>query len=100
MFATVSTYRAREGEDDAVIALHEDWQRNHAQSSSIYISWALLQNNKEPREFVAIAYFSAQESVQAALNELNRDAWYTRLVSLLEAEPVIIHCTCVWRMFS
>jgi len=28
MFVTVSTYRAKAGEEDAVIALHEDWQRN------------------------------------------------------------------------
>jgi hypothetical protein len=28
MFVTVSTYRAKAGEEDAIIALHEDWQRN------------------------------------------------------------------------
>ena len=28
MFAIVSPYRAKIGEEDAIIALHEDWQRN------------------------------------------------------------------------
>ena len=28
MFVIVSSYRAKVGEEDAIIALHEDWQRN------------------------------------------------------------------------
>jgi hypothetical protein len=27
VFVTVFTYRAKAGEEDAVVALHEDWQR-------------------------------------------------------------------------
>ena len=27
IFVIVSTYRAKAGEEDAIIALHEDWQR-------------------------------------------------------------------------
>ncbi len=29
MFMIVSTYLVKVGEEDAIIALHEDWQRNH-----------------------------------------------------------------------
>lgn len=100
MFATVSTYRARLGEDDAIIALHEDWQRKRQRTSGAYLSWMLLQNKKEPREFVAIACFPSEESVQAAMYDLNRDGWYTRLISLLETEPVLLQCTCIWRLID
>jgi len=30
MFVTVSTYKAKAGEEDAIIALHEDWQKPSA----------------------------------------------------------------------
>jgi hypothetical protein len=38
-FVIVSTYRAKPGEEDAIIALHEDWQRRRA---GAHISWELL----------------------------------------------------------
>ena len=96
MFATVFTYRARPGEDDAVIALHEDWQRRQSMNTGVYLAWMLLQNTQEPREFIEITYFTSEDKARAASYDLNRDAWYTRLVSLLEAEPVCTHCSCAW----
>ncbi len=96
IFVIVSTYRAKGGEEDAIIALHEDWQRKQGSKAKVYLSWDLLRNIEAPREFIVIAYFASEELARAMVEDLNQDAWYSRLVSLLEEEPVCSKCTNEW----
>ena len=87
MFVTVSIYRAKAGEEDAVIALHEDWQRHQQARTQGYLSGELLRNVKAPRKFIAIMRFESQKSARALANDREQDAWYRRLRSHLEADP-------------
>ena len=98
MFVIVSTYRAKVGEDDAIIALHEDLQRNQDLKAKAYLSWELLRKVDAPREFIAIAYFSSEELAKAAESDLEQDAWYGRLVSLIEEGPQHTGCISEWRL--
>src|SRR5712671_1677472 len=84
MFMTVSTYRAKAGEEDAIIALHEDWQRNQQPRATGYLSGELLRNAEAPREFIAIMRFESQESARALANDPEQDVWYLHVVSLTE----------------
>jgi len=59
MFVTVSSYRARAGEEDAILALHEDWQRNQQPRAKGYLSGELLRNVNDSREFLAIMHFES-----------------------------------------
>ena len=96
MFVTVSTYRAKVGEEDAVIALHEDWQRNQQAKAQGYLSGELLRNTQAPREFIAIMRFENRAFAQALANDLEWNAWYRRLVSLVENVPVLKEYTREW----
>ncbi len=96
MFAIVSTYRAKIGEEDAIIALHEDWQRN--QGLKGYLSWQLFRKSQAPRDFLAIAQFESEELARAATNDLKRDAWYDRLLSLTEGGTVHTDYMRVWQL--
>lgn len=97
MFVTLRILRARAGEEDAVIALHEDWQRNQKPGvEPTCFSWELLRNNKVPHEFIAIVHFKNEELAQAMAKDLEQDAWFSRLMSLLEAEPVETACRNEW----
>ena len=96
MFVTISIYRAKAGEEDAVIALHEDWQRNQQARAQGYLSGELLRNIQAPREFVAIMRFENRSFAQALANEPGRNAWYRRLVSLVENVPVLTEYTREW----
>jgi hypothetical protein len=87
LFVIVSTYRAKPGEEDAIIALHEDWQRKQGGTAKVYFSWELLRNTEAPLEFIAIAYFEREELARAMTDDLNQDAWYFRLVSMIEEGP-------------
>jgi hypothetical protein len=97
VFVIVSTYRAKEGEEDAIIALHEDWQRKQGNKAKVYLSWELLKNIEAPREFIVIAYFESEELARAMVDDLNQDAWYFRLVSLIEEGPACINYESAWR---
>ena len=98
MFVIVSTYRAKVGEDDAIIALHEDLQRSQDLKAKACLSWELLRKVDTPREFIAIAYFSSEELAKAAESHLEQDAWYGRVVSLIEEEPLYTGCISEWRL--
>jgi heme-degrading monooxygenase HmoA len=97
MFVTVSTYRAKVGEEDAIIALHEDWQRHQQPNARGYLSGELLRNVKALREFIAIMRFESQEAAQALTNDPEREAWYRRLVSLTEDTPIRTEYTSEWQ---
>ena len=96
MFVTVSAYRARTGEEDAIIAIFENWQRNQQLSARGYLSGELLRNVEDPRQFIAILRFASQESAIALTNNPERKAWSQRLASLLEHLPVLVEYTSEW----
>ncbi len=98
MYVTVSTYRAKIGEEDAIVALHEDWERKWSTKAKAYLSWDLLRNDEAPQEFIMITYFMNKGLAQAAIADLELDAWYGRLMSLLEEGPVQADCTSVWQL--
>ena len=98
MFVIVSTYRAKAGEEDAIIALHEDWERNWGPEAKAYISWELLRKDEAPQEFITITSFKSKELAQAATGDLEQDAWYGRLMSLIEEGPVRADCTSEWQL--
>jgi heme-degrading monooxygenase HmoA len=97
MFVIVSTYRAKAGEEDAIIALHEDWQRKQGLKAKVYLSWELLRNTEAPREFIVISHFESEQLARTMAHDLNQDAWYSRLVSLLEQGPEDTRCISEWR---
>ncbi len=96
MFVTVSRYRARAGEEDAIIALHEDWQRNQQRRTRGYLSGELIRSIRDSREFIALMHFESQEAAQLLANDPEHDAWYRRLVSLTEGMPTRTDYTGEW----
>jgi quinol monooxygenase YgiN len=96
MFVTVSTYQARSGEEDAIIALHEDWQSIQDLKEKGNISGELLRSVENPLRFVAIMHFENQEYAQALADDPERQVWFQRLVSLTEAIPVLTEYQSEW----
>ena len=97
MFVTVSTYRAKAGEEDAIIALHEAWQHHQQPHARGYLSGELLRNVKDSREFIAIMRFESQEAAEALANDPEQGVWSRRIVSLTEYTPVLTKYTSEWQ---
>ena len=98
MFVTVFTYKAKPGEEDAIIALHENWQRNLQPRAKGYLSGELLRNISDHNEFVAIMRFENREAAQALANDAEQVAWYRRLVSLVEQVPLLAEYASEWQV--
>jgi len=86
-----------QGEEDAVIALHEDWQHHQQPQAGGYLSGELLRNVEAVGEFIAIMRFESQEAAQALANDPERKVWYQRLVSLTRATPTRAEYTSEWQ---
>ncbi len=102
MHVIMYTYCAKVGEEDAIIALHEDLQHSQNMPASGWHSWKLLRNEKAPREFLSIAQFANEDLAQEAIKALDRNAWYSRLLSLLEGGPTRTNYnyTIAWSLHS
>lgn len=96
MFVTVSAYRARTGEEDAIIAIYENWQLDQKLRASGYLSGELLRNVDDPHQFIVIMRFESQESAHALENDPEQDAWHQRVVSLTDNIPTLIKYTSEW----
>lgn len=94
---TILTFRARSGEEDAVVALHEDWEHHRRQRANGYLSGQLLIDKGDPRSFIVITHYAHQAAAQAALCDPEHDAWYRRLASLAEGEPSRMDCRLAWQ---
>jgi antibiotic biosynthesis monooxygenase (ABM) superfamily enzyme len=97
MFVTVLTYRAKPGEEDAIIGLHEDWQRRQQSRTKGFLSGELLKNAKDARTFVTIMRFENQAIAQVIVNHPDRDRWHQRLASLTEEGLTRINYTVEWQ---
>lgn len=95
-FVTIRTFRARAGEEDAVVALHEDWQRHLRPRTDGYISGELLSAPDDPRAFISLARYESEAAARTAAEDPEQAAWYRRLRSLLEDEPAVSACTSAW----
>jgi len=100
MYVTVHVYRARAGEEDAIVALHEDWQRRLRARAGGYLSRELLHDIHDPRRFVAIAYYESEAVALAAAHDPEHAAWQRRLNSLAEEDPLCTSYYQVWHSGS
>ena len=97
MFVVVCTYRARKGEEDAIVALHEDWQRTLRAGAAGYLSGELFHSVRDPRAFVAVARYEDEASARAAAADPEHIAWQRRLASLTEVGLICDECRCAWQ---
>jgi quinol monooxygenase YgiN len=97
MYITISTYLAKTGEEDAIIALYEDLQRTRLTRFKGNISGELLRSVENPRKFIAIMHYLSQESANALANDPEQHTWFQRLASLTENIPVLREYKSEWQ---
>lgn len=98
MFVTVFSYRVQASQEEAVIALHDEWERDRLPRTRGYVSGELLRDIRDSCSFISIMRFESAEAARAAANAPEQDAWYRRLVNLTEQEPVCTDCDIEWRI--
>lgn len=96
MIATMFTLVARPGNENAILALFEEWRYDLNPASTGFVAsevWRVIRN---PRSFVSIARFENEAALRAVASRPAQDGWYRRLVALTEREPVFTDCDLEW----
>lgn len=88
MFVLVTMCCVRVGEEDAMIALYENWQRHQQAMAQGFISGELFRTVKGSREFLAFMRFESRECAQACMDDPGYQSWYRRVAYLSEEMPV------------
>ena len=98
MFVCVATYRAKADEEDAIIALHENWDLQQCIKADDNFSCELLRGILDPRKFITIVHCQSKEIAQAVVNDLKQHGLYGRLESLVEGELKCADYTSEWQL--
>jgi heme-degrading monooxygenase HmoA len=96
MFVTVYSYRAKAGQEQAIIALYDEWERDRLPRTKGFVAAELLRDLRDSRSFISIARFESAEAANAVAGAPEQDAWYRRLVDLTEQEPIFTDCDIEW----
>ncbi len=98
MFITVFSYRAKAGQEQAVIALYDEWERDLLPKMKGVISGELLRDLRDPCRFISLVRFESAQAAKAVAEAAEQGVWYRRLVNLTEQEPVFTDCDIEWRI--
>jgi quinol monooxygenase YgiN len=96
MFVTVITYRARVGEQDAIVALHENWPRTVGADQPGCLGGELVRSNSDPQAFATITRFVDEAAARALTFDPDHVSWFHRVVSMCEAAPIVFTGTAAW----
>ena len=87
MFGTIFRMRPKAGQEQAIISLFEEWERERRPKVKGAGAGYLVKPEKSPGELIGIAAFSDRESYLANANDPEQHQWYLKLRELLEADP-------------
>jgi len=99
LFVTLVAGRARPGEEDAVIALHEDWVRRRSADGGL-LSSEILFDHADPSAFLAISHYLDRDAAERSWTDPEHAAWRRRLASLSEAQLAQREMLSLWRANS
>jgi quinol monooxygenase YgiN len=97
MYVIVYTYRAHAGQEDAIVALHESWERDRRVRITGYLSGELLRVIQDPQAFIDITRYEDAATVQVVSADPEYIAWQQRLASLTESTVLGEAYDCAWR---
>lgn len=98
-FVSILQFRAKVGEEDAIVALHEDWQRRLLPRAAGYLYGELLSHPDDPGCFMSVAHYECKTACLAATSDPEYRSWYDRLASLIDGEPVHSFCLSAWSAY-
>ncbi len=96
VYVTLTSGRGRPGEEDAIVALHEDWARRRSGDAGL-LSSEILTDPADPLAFIAICHFIDQPAAERSLRDPEHSAWRRRLASLSEPHLVERDMLSQWR---
>ncbi len=87
MYGTVARIQVTPGQEEAVKALNEQWQREHQPQAQGFIAEYVLNSERVPGEWFLLAIFDTEENYRRNAADPEQHRQYGALRVLLEADP-------------
>lgn len=87
MFGTIAVVTPKSGQEQAVVDHFDDWWKNRAPSVPGPLLGTVYRESANPAELMVTVVFSSKAAYEANAAAPAQDAWYRKLVELLESEP-------------
>ncbi|MBI2936330.1 MAG: antibiotic biosynthesis monooxygenase [Chloroflexi bacterium] len=88
MFGTVARIRPKAGQEKALVALLQEWQRTRKPKVKGAIGGYLFKKEKNPDEYILVSVWQDRQTYFANANDPEQDRWFRRVRELLQADPV------------
>jgi quinol monooxygenase YgiN len=87
MFVSISRYRVKPGQEQALKDHNEDWKLNVRPETHGFISVQVFSNPKNRLEWTSVATFVDQYSEMLNANSTDHKLWYRRMLEMLDGPP-------------
>jgi len=87
MFVSISRYRVKAGQEQALREHNEEWKNNIRPNTQGFISVHVYTNPKDAHDWTSVATFVDQYSEVVNANSTDHKLWYRRMLEMLEAPP-------------
>lgn len=87
MYGTIALTKPKAGREADVVAHFSQWWTERAPNVKGAVAGEVRRNASNPAELIATVTFASKEDYAANAADPEQDAWYRKLVELLEKEP-------------
>lgn len=87
MFGTVARLRPKAGQEQAVLGIMREWERERKPKVKGAIASYLYKSENNPGQLILAVVFQDRETYFANAEDPEQDRWYRRFRELLEADP-------------
>ena len=87
MYGTVAHIRVKAGEDDALIALMEQWNTERKPKVPGVVAGYMFKQDRDPQDWILVAVFTDKAAYRANADDPEQDRWFRSLMEHLEGEP-------------
>lgn len=88
MYGTVDRIKAKAGQDKALVAFMDDWEKTRGPKARGTIAGYPYKLDQKPGEYVMVTVFQNKATYTANAQAPEQDAWYRKFRPLLDADPV------------
>ena len=87
MYGTMFRMKVKSGQEQKVIQLFQDWDRERKPKIKGVVGGLLLKPDNKPGEFVGAGVFVDKDAHLANANDPEQHQWFLKVRELLEADP-------------
>lgn len=87
MYGTVAHLRPKPGQEQAVLDLFNEWNRDYKPQVKGAITSYAYRKEDDPGELIMVAVFEDKQSYLANADSPEQNEWYQKFRELLEVDP-------------